>query len=137
MYIHQGTTFKRSHAIYSISADDQLVDQTVIFCEKIYVWGFFFFTLIFIYVDAKHFKSNNYPISKTFTGICIKPLVFVILCMCENNMILDSDLKINAYIKKDKNELFVNNKRSHVQQASIQIFPKEGMGGYFWLSAVG
>lgn len=137
MYIHQGTTFKRSHAIYSISADDQLVDQTVIFCEKIYVWGFFFFTLIFIYVDAEHFKSNNYPISKTFTGICIKPLVFVILCMCENNMILDSDLKINAYIKKDKNELFVNNKRSHVQQASIQIFPKEGMGGYFWLSAVG
>lgn len=137
MYIHQGTTFKRSHAIYSISADDQLVDQTVIFCEKIYVWGFFFFTLIFIYVDAEHFKSNNYPISKTFTGICIKPLVFVILCMCENNMILDSDLKINAYIKKDKNELFVNNKRSHVQQASIQIFPREGMGGYFWLSAVG
>lgn len=137
MYIHQGTTFKRSHAIYSISADDQLVDQTVIFCEKIYVWGFFFFTLIFIYVDAEHFKSNNYPISKTFTGICIKPLVFVILCMCENNMILDSDLKINAYIKKDKNELFVNNKRSRVQQASIQIFPKEGMGGYFWLSAVG
>lgn len=47
------------------------------------------------------------------------------------------DLKINAYIKKDKNELFVNNKRSRVQQASIQIFPKEGMGGYFWLSAVG
>lgn len=137
MYIHQVTTFKRSHAIYSISADDQLVDQTVIFCEKIYVWGFFFFTLIFIYVDAEHFKSNNYPISKTFTGICIKPLVFVILCMCENNMILDSDLKINAYIKKDKNELFVNNKRSRVQQASIQIFPKEGMGGYFWLSAVG
>lgn len=137
MYIHQGTTFKRSHAIYSISADDQLVDQTVIFCEKIYVWVFFFFTLIFIYVDAEHFKSNNYPISKTFTGICIKPLVFVILCMCENNMILDSDLKINAYIKKDKNELFVNNKRSRVQQASIQIFPKEGMGGYFWLSAVG
>lgn len=137
MYIHQGTTFKRSHAIYSISADDQLVDQTVIFCEKIYVWGFFFLTLIFIYVDAEHFKSNNYPISKTFTGICIKPLVFVILCMCENNMILDSDLKINAYIKKDKNELFVNNKRSRVQQASIQIFPKEGMGGYFWLSAVG
>lgn len=137
MYIHQGTTFKRSHAIYSISADDQLVDQTVIFCEKIYVWGFFFFTLIFIYVDAEHFKSNNYPISKTFTGICIKPLVFVILCMCENNMILDSDLKINAYIKKDKNELFVNNKRSRVQQASIQIFPMEGMGGYFWLSAVG
>lgn len=136
MYIHQGTTFKRSHAIYSISADDQLVDQTVIFCEKIYVWGFFF-TIIFIYVDAEHFKSNNYPISKTFTGICIKPLVFVILCMCENNMILDSDLKINAYIKKDKNELFVNNKRSRVQQASIQIFPKEGMGGYFWLSAVG
>lgn len=130
MYIHQGTTFKHSHAIYSISADDQLVDQTVIFCEKIYVWGFFFFTLIFIYVDAE-------PISKTFTGICIKPLVFVILCMCENNMILDSDLKINAYIKKDKNELFVNNKRSRVQQASIQIFPKEGMGGYFWLSAVG
>lgn len=36
MYIHQGTTFKRSHAIYSISADDQLVDQIVIFCEKIY-----------------------------------------------------------------------------------------------------
>lgn len=101
------------------------------------MYGFFFFTLIFIYVDAEHFKSNNYPISKTFTGICIKPLVFVILCMCENNMILDSDLKINAYIKKDKNELFVNNKRSRVQQASIQFFPKEGMGGYFWLSAVG
>lgn len=43
MYIHQGTTFKRSHAIYSISADDQLVDQTVIFCEKIYVWVVFFY----------------------------------------------------------------------------------------------
>lgn len=108
----------------------------LLFFLKKYMYGFFF-TLIFIYVDAEHFKSNNYPISKTFTGICIKPLVFVILCMCENNMILDSDLKINAYIKKDKNELFVNNKRSRVQQASIQIFPKEGMGGYFWLSAVG
>lgn len=82
-------------------------------------------------------RATIIPYLQTFTGICIKPLVFVILCMCENNMILDSDFKINAYIKKDKNELFVNNKRSRVQQASIQIFPKEGMGGYFWLSAVG
>lgn len=51
-------------------------------------------------MDVEYFKSNNYFIFKIFIGICIKLLVFVILCMCENNLIFDFDLKINVYIKK-------------------------------------